>query len=34
MTAIVTQEEEVIKNGKSYAIFMMTNDSGHCKRKF
>jgi len=33
MTAIVTQEEEVIKKGKSHAVFMMTNDSGHFKRK-
>jgi hypothetical protein len=34
MTAIVTQEEEVMKKEKSHAIFMMTNDSGHFKRKF
>jgi hypothetical protein len=27
MTAIVTQEEEVIKKGKSHVVFMMTNDS-------
>jgi len=34
MTAIITQEEDVIKNEKSHAVFMMTNDSGHFKRKF
>jgi hypothetical protein len=34
MTAIVTQEEEVMKNGKSHAVFMMTKDSGHFQRKF
>jgi hypothetical protein len=34
MTSIVTQEKEVMKNGKSHAVFMMTNDSGHFKRNF
>jgi hypothetical protein len=34
MTAIVTQEKEEMKNGKSYVVFMMINDSGHFKRKF
>jgi len=34
MIAIVTQEEEVMKKGKSHSVFMTTNDSGHFKRKF
>jgi len=34
MTAIVTQEKEVMKNGKSHAVFMMTNDNRQFKRKF